>query len=40
MYNHIPGVKENLICIAMSIGMFLIGAFVFKKAQRKFILHI
>ncbi len=40
MYNTIPGVKENLVCIAMSLGMFLIGAFVFKKAQRKFILHI
>ncbi len=40
MYNTIPGLKENLVCIAMSLGMFLIGALVFKKAQRKFILHI
>ncbi len=40
MYNTIPSVKENLVCIAMSSVMFLIGALVFKKAQRKFILHI
>lgn len=40
MYNHIPGLKENLICAGMAIGVFLIGALVFKKAQRKFILHI
>ena len=40
MYNHIPGIKENLICIGMSLAMFFIGAFVFKKAQGKFILHI
>ena len=40
MYNHIPGVKENLICVGMSLAMFFIGAFVFKKAQGKFILHI
>lgn len=40
MYNTIPGVKENLVCIGMSLVMFLIGSFVFKKAQGKFILHI
>ena len=40
MYNTIPDLNENLVCIAMSLGMFLIGALVFKKAQRKFILHI
>lgn len=40
MYNTIPNLKENLVCIAMSLGMFLIGALVFKKAQGKFILHI
>ncbi len=40
MYNNIPGIKENLVCVAMSLGMFLIAALVFKKAQRKFILHI
>lgn len=40
MYNHIPGLKENLVCVGMALGMFLIGSFVFKKAQGKFILHI
>lgn len=40
MYNTVPDLQENLICIAMSLGMLLIGAFVFKKAQGKFILHI
>ncbi len=40
MYNTIPGIKENLVCLGMSFAMFLIGALVFKKAQRKFILHI
>ena len=36
----IPNLTENLICFGMAVGMFLIGALVFKKAQRKFILHI
>lgn len=40
MYNYIPGIKENLVCLGMALVMFLIGALVFKKAQRKFILHI
>lgn len=40
MYNHVPGLKENAICLAMSLTVFVIGALVFKKAQKKFILHI
>ena len=40
MYNTIPGLKENLVCIAMALISFAIGAFVFKKAEGKFILHI
>ncbi len=40
MYNTIPGIKENLICLGMSLASLLIGGLVFKKAQRKFILHI
>lgn len=36
----IPGLEENLICLGMAVLMFAIGVFVFKKAQRKFILHI
>ena len=40
MYNTIPVIKENLICLGISVISLLIGALVFKKAQRKFILHI
>lgn len=40
MYNTVPSLKENLICILMSAIVFFIGAFVFKKSQRNFILHI
>lgn len=40
MYNTIPSLQENLVCIGMAIGAFLVGALVFKKAQGKFILHI
>lgn len=40
MYDTIPGVKENLVCIGVAVISFLIGALIFKKAQRKFILHI
>lgn len=40
MYNHIPGIKENLVCLGMALATLLVGSLVFKKAQRKFILHI
>ncbi len=40
MYNNIPGIKENIVCLAMALMTFVIGAFVFKKAEGKFILHI
>ena len=40
MYNTIPDLSENLICIGYALVMLLIGAFVFKKSERKFILHI
>lgn len=40
MYNTIPGLEENLICIGMSLLALLIGGFVFKKSEGKFILHI
>ena len=40
MYNTIPSLEENLICIGMAIVALLVGGFVFKKAQAKFILHI
>ena len=40
MYDTIPGIKENLICFGIAAGALIIGALIFKKAQRKFILHI
>lgn len=40
IYHTIPGLRENLICMAISLGTLFIGALVFKKAQDKFILHI
>ncbi len=40
MRHTFPSLKENLICIAFSLFFFVLGALVFKKAQRKFILHI
>lgn len=40
MYNTIPDLKFNLICIAFSLGALIVGIAVFKKTQDKFILHI
>ncbi len=40
MYSTVPSMQENLICAGMSLGVFIIGALVFKKAESKFILHI
>ncbi len=40
MENTVPGLTDNLICIGMSLGVFIIGALVFRKAEGKFILHI
>ncbi len=40
MYNTIPGTKENLLCLGVSVLSLLFGALIFKKAQGKFILHI
>lgn len=40
MYNTIPSLQENLVCIGISAGVFAFGAFVFHKAEGKFILHI
>lgn len=35
-----PGLQENLICIAYSLGTFALGMFVFAKLQDRFILHL
>lgn len=40
LYGVIPNMELNLICILSSIGTFLVGLFIFYKAQDKFILHI
>lgn len=40
MYNTVPGLAENLICIGFSLVFLLLGGWVFKRTQDKFILHI
>lgn len=40
MYNTIPGLRMNLICIGFAVLFLAIGSFVFKKCEGKFILHI
>lgn len=40
MYNTLPTFTDNLICIGIALGTLLLGALVFNKAQKKFILHI
>ncbi|MGL5973139.1 MAG: ABC transporter permease [Oscillospiraceae bacterium] len=40
MYDTIPNISFNLICILISLSSLLIGFFVFSKTQDKFILHI
>ena len=40
MYATLPGLKENAICLGLSLLMFVFGAFVFSKAQKNFVLHI
>ncbi len=39
-YTSLPGLSENLICLAFAAGSLLLGALVFHKTQDKFILHI
>lgn len=40
MYNTIPSLTENAICLGMSVVVFGIGCLIFNKAQKNFILHI
>lgn len=40
MRHTFSSLSDNLFCIGYALASFLIGAFVFKKAQKKFILHI
>ena len=40
MYNHIPDLHSNLVCIGYSLIMLIVGMWFFKKKQDKFILYI
>jgi ABC-2 type transport system permease protein len=40
MYQTIPGLGENLICMAFALITLAIGVLIFKKTQHKFILYI
>lgn len=40
MYNTIPGLELNMICLFFSCGFLLAGLIMFKSNQDKFILHI
>lgn len=40
LYSQIPDFQTTLICIAYSLGMFIIGFVVFRKSQDKFVLHL
>jgi ABC-2 type transport system permease protein len=40
MYNTIPDMYANLICLAFSLSFLLLGLVIFKRAQDKFILYI
>lgn len=40
MYNTLPSFNQNIICAAFSLGMFIVGWFVFRRTESKFILHI
>lgn len=35
-----PGLTENIICLAMAAGTFVVGLLVFKRTQNKFILYV
>ncbi len=40
MYNTIPGLRFNAICVAVALVFLAVGILVFKKTQSKFILYI
>lgn len=40
MYGVFPSLGDNLVCIAMSVIMLVIGTAVFRKHEGRFILHI
>lgn len=40
IYNRVPGLEQNVLCIVYGLAVLLIGIFTFNKLQKKFILHI
>jgi ABC-2 type transport system permease protein len=40
LYGRVPGLEQNLICLAMALVTFAVGFLVFRFAQRKFILYV
>ena len=40
MYNTVPGLTENLICLGMAAITFAVGFAVFKATEKKFILYV
>ena len=40
MFRNLPTLNDHIYCMITSFVVFLIGAFVFNRAQSKFILHI
>lgn len=40
MYNHVPDLHSNLVCMGFSVIMLVIGLAFFKKKQEKFILYV
>ena len=40
MYGVWPGGRENLICLGIAFITFLVGFFVFKRMEKKFILYV
>ena len=40
LWNTMPDVKENAICMIMALITFAIGLLIFKKSEKKFILYV
>lgn len=40
LYGTVPGLSENLLCLFVAIVTFLIGFFIFRKTEKKFILYV
>lgn len=40
IYGTVPSVRDNLVCLGFGVVTFLVGWLVFRKTERKFILHI